>query len=59
MQIKRTYDDLLGYFKTVETLSELKKIDKLKEKTKQTIEQRIKTFVKLIVDIKIINRIKF
>ena len=58
MQINRTFDDLLGYFKTVETLSELKEIGDLKEKTKETIEQRIKTFVQLIIDLKIIHRMK-
>lgn len=58
MQIKRTFNDLLGYIKTIETLAEIKKNKNLKDRTKHIIEQRIKTFIRLVIDIKVAHSIK-
>ena len=59
MQINRTFQDLLGYFQTIETLVKLKKRKSFKSITKKTLNKRITEFVKLIIINKNLSNIDF
>lgn len=52
MQLRRTYKDFKGYFYTIEKIKQLKSLDFLHDKTKNYLDRRINTFIKLIIELK-------
>jgi len=57
MQSSGKFLDISGYFEIVESLSNLKNLDFIAEETKKTLDERILTFLKLIIEIKTIKKI--
>ncbi len=57
MQKRGKYSDIAGYFEVVNSLIELKKLNFISDKTKQTIEKRIINFLKLIIQLRTIKKI--
>ena len=49
MQNSGKFEDISGYFEIINTLKELKKLNFLKEETKETIEKRIDTFIRITI----------
>ena len=58
MQKSSNFSDISGYFKIVESLSELKDLDFISNETQKTLEQRILNFIRLIIELKTIKKIK-
>ncbi len=59
MQLSRSYKDLDGYIKTIETMDELVKLKFIKEETRQNLIRRIFEFIRIIIIIKSTNKINF
>ncbi|MCB9210968.1 MAG: glycosyltransferase family 2 protein [Ignavibacteriales bacterium] len=58
MQVSRSYKDLEGYFKTIETMQELVGLNFLENETKKLLHKRINDFVRIIIIIKATNKIE-
>lgn len=58
MQKQREFADLIGYFKTVEKISELINRTSIKSETRNNLEERTKGFIKNVLIINARNRIK-
>jgi len=58
MQSAGKFSDISGYFEIVETLQELKKLNFISTETKETLDLRIENFLKLIIELKTIKKIK-
>ncbi len=58
MQKKRNFVDLIGYFKTVETIQDLQKLDFIKTITRTNLGKRATKFIRNIIIIKASNNMK-
>jgi len=57
MQRGGNFSDISGYFNVVKSLKELKKLNFISHETQKTIDKRILTFVKLIIQLRTIKGI--
>ncbi|MCP4970189.1 MAG: glycosyltransferase [Arcobacter sp.] len=58
MQIDRSFKDLFGLIKSIESLEQLAKLDFLKEETKVILKKKITSSIRDIITIKARNKIK-
>lgn len=58
MQKERTFSDFMGYVETIKTIKKLKQNDGISSETKKILNKRIATFIKILVDMKLMSNIK-
>ncbi len=58
MQLNRTFLDILGYIKTIESLEPLLNVGHIKKKTKFHLKDKILHLVRSIITIKVVSKMK-
>lgn len=58
MQLSRSFKDILGYIKNIETLVQLKEHQNLKQETKSFLNRKIFGSVRAIIELKVRNKLK-
>ncbi len=57
MQKQRSFDDIWGYLKTIETLTNLANLTNIKLEAKELLNKRIENFVRSIIIVKTVSKI--